>query len=834
MIDCNSHSWLRSKRSILLSLLVLILFSIGIFIPSPLNQPRQSYAASGSVNLTLAANPSILPADGGTYAAVILEFENAASGTPYIPQTSLTVMLTSSSPQTGTVPSSVVFPAGSVYILVNFTTTTLPGSTTISAVTSGYSPASLTVATENVGGMPTVLQVYLSPDVIPPNEKMNSTVVVEATDSSGNPVTLGSPLTVTLSSSNAQIGSVPQTLEIQQGQSFGTSTFHPTYIAGSTTITASAGNFTSGSAVMNTVGPIARRLVLSAAPAVIPAYNGASATISIQLQDNISQTPALAPKPVSVILTSNNSAIATVSSPQVTIQAGNSYVTVSVSFGGYCPPTPNNAANLTASAQGYIKGSVILQCATPVVGNGDLSLVEYFAPNTLLPDNTTYHGVMVAQLQSLGSPAFANSNLTVYARSSDNATMQVSTGPQTMSVGETQVQFDVSSTFLPGVASITVQSPGVSSNTQTLLSFGGAPTSLQLQFAPATLLSDGKSYSTVTLGLMDGTGEPAQAPVNTVVQLSSTTPSVGQVQSTVIIPAGETYVRADFTTYGISGSTLITASTSNYTSTNSTLNLVTKAATSLGVSTVPATVIANGQHYQNIVVQLQDPFGDPEKTDSAVTVLLAIENSTIGNVSSHVVIPPGATFSHVLLNSSIWAGNTTITAFATGFTSGQAAVKTAWLPMAVSVIANPPNLNPNERANVTVIVHSGSILVQDASINWKSSLGVLTSMENTTNVNGTASSLFTAGATPGAAFIFMNITKSGYKPMTFTTSIRIVATEPQKTQPSGFMGIITEKIFFIPLWGLIIVAAAVPTASFVFIRRRSTVEGDDFSTEEEL
>ena len=73
-------------------------------------------------------------------------------------------------------------------------------------------------------------------------------------------------------------------------------------------------------------------------------------------------------------------------------------------------------------------------------------------------------------------------------------TMQVNTGPQVMQPGESQVEFDVSSTFLPGFVAITAQSPGFSSYTLNLLSFGGAPNALGLQFAPKTLLSDGNTY----------------------------------------------------------------------------------------------------------------------------------------------------------------------------------------------------------------------------------------------------------------------------------------------------------------------------------------------------
>lgn len=411
--------------------------------------------------------------------------------------------------------------------------------------------------------------------------------------------------------------------------------------------------------------------------------------------------------------------------------------------------------------------------------------------------------------------------------------MQVDTGPQVMQTGQSQVEFSVSSSFLPGFSSITVQSPGVSSATQSLLSFGGTPSALQLQFAPETLLSDGSTYSAVTLGLVDGNGDPAQAPVNTVVTLSSTIPSVGQIQTSVTIPAGQTYARADFTTYGIAGSTLITAATSNYTSTNATLVLVTKAATNLGLSASPSVLIANGQEYQNLVVQLQDSSGDPEKTDTPVTVELAIQNSTLGSISPTVVIPPGSTFARVTLNVSLVAGSTNVTAFATGFTSGQTGFTNTLLPLQVSAYATVPDLKPTEGTNITVIVTSNNGPISGANVRWTATFGTFGNIVNSTNVNGTASSYFIAGTTPGAAFITINATAPGYKPTVSQTSVRIInTTATAKPHATGIAGTINEKIVFIPLWGLIVVAAVVPTTAFVFIRRRS-LSGGGYGIDEE-
>ena len=302
-----SLSLVKRKSKALILLALILLGGLGSL--NALNY-RVSSATESGIGFSLQSRPPILPADGGTYSSIVIQLENLTSKSAYIPSTDVTVQLSSSSPQTGTVPSVVTLAAGELFQVVNFTTTTLPGQTVISAIASGYNVGSLIVTTKTVGGMPVALDVFLSPSVIPPDEKLNSEVIVEAVDAFNDPVELGSSLTVTLSSSNSQVGSVPPTVTIPVGQSFASATFQPTYIAGQTSITASAGSYNSGSAVMTTSGPVARKLVLSG-PTYIPASSGQTALLSIQLQDQgvNGSVPALAPNPVSVVLTDNNTEV---------------------------------------------------------------------------------------------------------------------------------------------------------------------------------------------------------------------------------------------------------------------------------------------------------------------------------------------------------------------------------------------------------------------------------------------------------------------------------------------------------------------------------------------
>ena len=454
-------------------------------------------------------------------------------------------------------------------------------------------------------------------------------------------------------------------------------------------------------------------------------------------------------------------------------------------------------------------------------------------PSTLLPNNATYPGALVVQLQFYNStsattiPAVAQNPVTIYARSSNNATMQVSTQSQgsqnsgIIAAGDSEVAISVTSTFLPGTSEITAQSPGLASSTVGLLSFGPAPNSLSISFAPPRLLSDGNTYTPVTVGLIDNsTGQPARAPVNTIVNLASTISSVGQVEGSVEIPAGQTYARASFSTFAVNGSTLITASASNYTSTNATLTLVTKAATNLGLYSSPNLILGNGQEFSNIVVQLQDSRGNPEKTDVPVTVRLSVLNSSVGSVPTNAIIPPGNTFTQVELNSSLLAGSTNITAVATGFQSGQASFTSFLLPMQITSFVVNPNLLPGERTNVTITALSNGNPIVGANVNWSSATGLLVSIDNVTDSNGTASVLFTAGNIPGDALVNARVSDPGFSTDVVKSSIRIL--NASSSLPISKPDLLQSNILFIPVWALIVIAVAAPAGAFFFIRRRSS------------
>ena len=599
--------------------MILFLFLLSAF---PLAQSLPSHyssaiTATASTELTITMKPSVLPADSGTYPAIVIQFIDPSTNLPVIPGNNTIIYLSSSNRQTGTVTPSITFPAGLLYYDVNFTTTTLPGNTVIYAVAQGFTTVSAELKTETVGGIPTSLDVFMSPNQILAETNMSSQVVVQAVDAFGNPVNLGSSLTVSLSSSNTLVGNVSSTLTIPANQSYAQETFTPTATSGETVITASASGLNPGSAIMSTI---------------------------------------------------------------------------------------NQASSPTAE-------------------------------------------------------------------------------------------------------------------------------SLSLQFSPPVLFSDGRTYQNIVVGIVDSNGSAYPASSDTIVTLTSSTASVGKVESSVVIPRGETFARATFSTYGLAGSTTITATASDLTFAQANLNLVTKAATTLGIYSVPGTVISQNQTYNNLVVELQDGSGNPEKSTFPVSVSLESLDPAIGTVPAQVVIPNGSTYASVPFTSTGLAGSTRIDAFATGFVLGQIVVNSTLLPMTVTLVPTPDSMSDGGISRLSLTVFSGGFPIQNASVQWIPTAGQLSSVSKTTNGSGFASAVITASTTLTTISVDVRVSAPGFALSSASTTLIII--QP-KTHSNSISSIFFEKIFFIPIWGLVVVAAAAPTTAFVILKRRSTSGNVDYGIDEEI
>jgi len=228
---------------------------------------------------------------------------------------------------------------------------------------------------------------------------------------------------------------------------------------------------------------------------------------------------------------------------------------------------------------------------------------------------------------------------------------------------------------------------------------------------------------------------------------------------------------------------------------------------------------------------LQDSLGNPEKTVTPASVRLSVRNASVGSVPTLVTIQPGSTFSQIVLNSSLLAGSTNITAVASGFKSAETGFTSFLLPMDVRSLLTNPFLMPGQRVNFTLIAESQGIPVAGALVNWSSTSGTFLSVQNFTDVNGSATALYAAGARPGAILLDANVSKPGYTWFYLQSSLRINNVSNTASQTGN--NILTMKVSIIPVWALIVVAVAAPAAAFFVIRRRASAGSNDIAADEE-
>jgi hypothetical protein len=123
--------------------------------------------------------------------------------------------------------------------------------------------------------------------------------------------------------------------------------------------------------------------------------------------------------------------------------------------------------------------------------------------------------------------------------------------------------------------------------------------------------------------LEDAFGQPAIAPSDVVVQLASSRTAIASVNSSVTIPAGQTYALTGVKT-GLSPSTAnLTAAASGYASSSTTLGTVLPAPLKLAAYVSPSSTIAvSSGNVALLAVQLQDINGFPAKASQDTTIVV--------------------------------------------------------------------------------------------------------------------------------------------------------------------------------------------------------------------
>ena len=142
--------------------------------------------------------------------------------------------------------------------------------------------------------------------------------------------------------------------------------------------------------------------------------------------------------------------------------------------------------------------------------------------------------------------------------------------------------------------------------TQSNFAFAAEPAKLKIYLGPNKVPADNSIYECIFVQLQDSTGKPARALEDTIISLSSSLTSVGTLDPTITIPAGETSAVATFDSTFTPGSTTITATASGFATVQASLSTIAPVPIKLGLYGFPSVVPADGSPYEALVVQLQD------------------------------------------------------------------------------------------------------------------------------------------------------------------------------------------------------------------------------------
>ncbi len=323
--------------------------------------------------------PPVLPSDNGTYTSIVVQLQDTYGNPARAPIGDINVTLSSSNTEFGTVDNSTLIESGSTYASATFYTTDLDGTTTITAIASGYTSGDAAMRTSSVA-TGSRLMVFIGPPRITASGVTHESICVELQDASGNVARAPTDITVALSSSDIAVGNVDSTLTIENGNTYGVANFHSTFKSGTTTITAATSGYDSGQATMTTVGPIPSKLAVYPLPQAVPA-DMQEYSLAVQLQD-ASGAPARDPVgPVMVTLSSSNTAIGNVGS-STTIEFGLTYSKTAF-YSSYTA----GSVTITAMAAGYDSGETII--STHLI-DPPLTVLATAHPNyTISEENTT-------------------------------------------------------------------------------------------------------------------------------------------------------------------------------------------------------------------------------------------------------------------------------------------------------------------------------------------------------------------------------------------------------------------------------------------------------------
>ncbi len=631
---------------------------------------------------------------GNETTGVNMQVENYAS-IPQSPLSATTFTVTSSNPAVATL-STVATTVGTASVTYPNVTSSgnLPlfiqgqsvGTTTLTISGSGYTNGTITVTVDPSGftfgnssgfsttsfSSPTGLTVY--PTILNPGS------LTEYTTGTLNPG-IG-PISVALSSSNTNVGTIVTTpVVLGAGSYSATSSFQP---VGPGTTAVTIGQVTGGTGFTTPAASATTFNVTVTAPSVY-FYSGNPVAGVNMIVQNYAYLGVAPPNPVVMTLTSSNPAVATLSANATTV-GGASVIFPASSSTGYMSffiqGQTTGTSTLTLSAPGYNSVTTtvtVYPSGFSFAGANGFSTTTFSAPTTvtvyasiLNPGSLTYY--------STGTLSPGVSSVSVPITSSNTTVGTISASPFVFSAGGTYLQ----TTFQPtsaGTSTIALGAPsgGPYSTSANYTSMTATVTAPQLSFYGNVLTGANLQVSTYVY-------VPVAPPNPVTVTVTSNGPAIATLSSSATVVGSTTVAFPNVTTAGYLslyvqgqgvGTTTLTVSAPGYTNAVTNVTVDPSGFTFAGsYNSGLSTSSTSGPTTVAIYPTVLNPGSLTEYTTamlnpglSGTSVGVTSSNTATGTVTSPIIFNGGETY----LNTSfqpLAAGTTNINLVQpTGFTT---------------------------------------------------------------------------------------------------------------------------------------------------------------------
>lgn len=181
-------------------------------------------------------SPDVLLPDEQVHEAITVQLQDK-EGSPVPASTTTIVYLSSSSTNIATVEQTVTINSGQYKTVADLTTYLENGESIISASSPGLLSDSETIQLR--GQVPTNLALFVFPELMTADESVYDIITVQLQDNEGNPIEARKTTEIFLTSTNIEVGTVPSSVIIPQGDSYSTTSFTTTSTSGTTSILAS-------------------------------------------------------------------------------------------------------------------------------------------------------------------------------------------------------------------------------------------------------------------------------------------------------------------------------------------------------------------------------------------------------------------------------------------------------------------------------------------------------------------------------------------------------------------------------------------------------------------